>query len=271
MRQRGNVCVGVPLVLCARVFCLLVCLEAAKRSSLTSESPRGARRPGNACARAGPNEVVFMISSRNAAAVPGGPSLVRAAHVPAGACPRSPAAPPRRGQPKTMPLTWFFLCLVSATATMLGAPAAGDESLMDSGAYGSCAGPVQRDLRWAVDRALATQIGCRTRRAAERSGYWKTTTFPDEVEALSAEDPRVIFRDSVARGAESPKRSRRRRTRFAAPPRERARVLRQPYRCFADRPTTSRRRRDVATPRTRRRSRASRSSGRRRAGRWTHS
>merc|ERR1712216_609460 len=69
----------------------------------------------------------------------------------------------------------------------------GDESTMAPKAHGTSAAPVQKDLRWNVDRANADKICSFNRHYAEYAGYWKNTNFLKEV---STTEPTVYY-DSV--------------------------------------------------------------------------
>jgi hypothetical protein len=62
--------------------------------------------------------------------------------------------------------------------------------------HGTCSHPAKPDaeLRWGVPHTLADKISCFTRRYAEHSGYWESTSFLESVRGRT--DP-VTFRDSV--------------------------------------------------------------------------
>eukprot|EP00037_Helgoeca_nana_P013159 m.120902 g.120902 ORF g.120902 m.120902 type:complete len:188 (+) comp21867_c0_seq2:371-934(+) len=62
--------------------------------------------------------------------------------------------------------------------------------------HGTCSHPAKPDaeLRWGVPHTLADKISCFTRRYAEHSGYWESTSFLESVQGRT--DP-VTFRDSV--------------------------------------------------------------------------
>ena len=59
--------------------------------------------------------------------------------------------------------------------------------------HGTCATPVQADLRWGCDVKKADEIACFNRHYAEHSGYFKKTKFLTEVDK-SAE---TTYYDSV--------------------------------------------------------------------------
>jgi hypothetical protein len=74
-------------------------------------------------------------------------------------------------------------------------------------AHGSCAGPVQTPLRWAVDSSVADRVACFNRHGAERFGYWTATQFlesmaseismADSAHNTGAADPEITFYDSI--------------------------------------------------------------------------
>lgn len=74
-----------------------------------------------------------------------------------------------------------------------GSPVLGDESIMSPKAHGTSATPVQEGLLWNVDRANADRITNFNRHFAEYAGYWKQTSFLQEV---SRTEP-TTFYDSV--------------------------------------------------------------------------
>ena len=74
-----------------------------------------------------------------------------------------------------------------------GAAVCGDESIMSSKDHGTCVAEVQNPLKWNCDRDTADNICCFNRKYAEYSGYWKTTTFLDEVDTKNV----TTFYDSV--------------------------------------------------------------------------
>eukprot|EP01130_Rhizamoeba_saxonica_P013365 TRINITY_DN5700_c0_g1_i1.p1 TRINITY_DN5700_c0_g1~~TRINITY_DN5700_c0_g1_i1.p1 ORF type:complete len:333 (+),score=72.26 TRINITY_DN5700_c0_g1_i1:132-1001(+) len=73
----------------------------------------------------------------------------------------------------------------------------GPDSIMDQKAHGTCVGPVQDPLKFDVKHSLAEKISCFTRRYAERSGYWKSTSFKEDITKIYNENGRVPFYDSV--------------------------------------------------------------------------
>jgi len=72
-------------------------------------------------------------------------------------------------------------------------PVMADESIMSKKAHGTCPNPVQEKLRWQCDRDTADRICCFNRHYAEHSGYWRSTSFMDEVER----DGETTYYDSV--------------------------------------------------------------------------
>ena len=64
---------------------------------------------------------------------------------------------------------------------------------MSPKAHGTSDKPVQKDLRWNVDRDTADRICNFNRHYAEYAGYWKTTNYLSEVDR---EKPTVYY-DSV--------------------------------------------------------------------------
>ena len=74
-----------------------------------------------------------------------------------------------------------------------GPPVMGDESIMAPKAHGTSASPVQQNLKWNVDVANADRITNYNRRFAEYAGYWKQTSFLQEV---SRTEPTTYY-DSV--------------------------------------------------------------------------
>jgi len=72
-------------------------------------------------------------------------------------------------------------------------PVEGDESIMSQKAHGTTAKPVQEGLRWNVDRRTADRICSFNRRFAEYAGYWRTTSFLQEV----SKEGETTFYDSV--------------------------------------------------------------------------
>ena len=62
-----------------------------------------------------------------------------------------------------------------------GYPVMGSEEIMSPKAHGTCAAPVQDNLRYGCDFKTADSICCYNRHYAEHSGYWTSkTTFLDE-------------------------------------------------------------------------------------------
>jgi hypothetical protein len=70
----------------------------------------------------------------------------------------------------------------------------GDESIMSPKEHGTSAKPVQEDLLYGVSNKLADKICNYNRHAAERGGYFLSTSFEDVV--LQSKGP-VTFYDSV--------------------------------------------------------------------------
>lgn len=63
----------------------------------------------------------------------------------------------------------------------------GEESIMRPKAHGTSETPVQANLRWSVDNALADRICNYNRHYAEESGYWRTMSlFVEELKQHSA-------------------------------------------------------------------------------------
>lgn len=69
----------------------------------------------------------------------------------------------------------------------------GDESIMSKKAHGTCPKPVMKDLLWGCKWDTADKICCFNRHFAEHSGYWKTTSWKDDI----AHGNEVTYRDSV--------------------------------------------------------------------------
>jgi len=57
----------------------------------------------------------------------------------------------------------------------------GDESIMSKKSHGTCVAPVQENLRYGVDRDTADKISCYNRHFAEFAGYFKRTTWLNDV------------------------------------------------------------------------------------------
>lgn len=72
-------------------------------------------------------------------------------------------------------------------------PVVADESIMWKKEHGTSSKPVQEKLRWKCDRGTADRICCFNRHYAEQSGYWRTTSFMDEVKC----DGETTYYDSV--------------------------------------------------------------------------
>jgi peptide methionine sulfoxide reductase MsrB len=71
----------------------------------------------------------------------------------------------------------------------------GDESIMRTKANGrSTEGPCQASLLWGCDASTADRICTRNRHYAEHSGYFRTTTFMDEVDR----ERETTYYDSVS-------------------------------------------------------------------------
>ena len=71
---------------------------------------------------------------------------------------------------------------ITESASKVVYPIVGLESIMSQKANGSTQEPVQQKLKWNCDREKAVQICCYNRHYAEHSGYWKKTTFLEEVD-----------------------------------------------------------------------------------------
>jgi len=77
----------------------------------------------------------------------------------------------------------------------LGGPIVrGGEELMSQKAHGTTSTPVQKALRWNVERDTADRICCFNRHYAEYAGYWRTTNFLAEV----PRDKPMVYYDSVS-------------------------------------------------------------------------
>lgn len=74
-----------------------------------------------------------------------------------------------------------------------GKPVLGDESIMSPKTHGTSETPVQESLRYEVSTKLADKITNYNRRFAEMGGYFRSTTFEDEVR--NANGP-ITFYDS---------------------------------------------------------------------------
>eukprot|EP01083_Nonionella_stella_P125479 379562_1 len=72
----------------------------------------------------------------------------------------------------------------------------GDESIMSPKAHGTSNVPVQENLRWGCDRKTADNICNFNRHYAEYSGYWKSTSFLNEVTDGAKKGEEIIFYDS---------------------------------------------------------------------------
>ena len=69
----------------------------------------------------------------------------------------------------------------------------GSEDLMAPKAHGTCANPVQSDLRFGCDAKSADRICCFNRHYAEHAGYWTSTDFLAEVDRAAE----TTYYDSV--------------------------------------------------------------------------
>lgn len=69
----------------------------------------------------------------------------------------------------------------------------GDEEIMCQKEYGTCPNPVQENLKYGCSEEEANKICCHNRHYAERSGYWKTTSWAAEVKGKGS----VQYFDSV--------------------------------------------------------------------------
>ncbi|CAJ1920003.1 unnamed protein product [Cylindrotheca closterium] len=70
----------------------------------------------------------------------------------------------------------------------------GTEAIMSKKEHGTSHTPVQEKLRWDCDRDTADRICNFNRHYAEYAGYWKSTTFLDEIDQSGDEE--VTFFDS---------------------------------------------------------------------------
>jgi len=70
-----------------------------------------------------------------------------------------------------------------------------DEAVMRPKAHGTCKRPVQKNLRWNVDQAVADNICCFNRHYAEYSGYF--TSVPAYLKDINAEGSEITYYDSV--------------------------------------------------------------------------
>lgn len=73
---------------------------------------------------------------------------------------------------------------------------AGDESLMQQKAHGTSQTPVQDPLRWNCDTDTADRICNYNRHYAERSGYWRSADFIQDVASFVESDTPMTFYDS---------------------------------------------------------------------------
>jgi len=64
-----------------------------------------------------------------------------------------------------------------------GYPVMGDESIMCAKANGTSAVPIQQNLRYGCDTKLADNICNHNRHYAEHSGYWKKTSWVQDVQS----------------------------------------------------------------------------------------
>eukprot|EP00980_Cylindrotheca_fusiformis_P029806 scaffold23891_cov132-Cylindrotheca_fusiformis.AAC.1 len=94
-------------------------------------------------------------------------------------------------------LSFLFFCSVAegrynppCTAPCIS----GTEDIMAKKEHGTSHTPVQEKLRWNCDWETADRICNFNRHYAERSGYWKTTTFLDDLDQSS--DEKITFYDS---------------------------------------------------------------------------
>mmetsp|Transcript_15874 Transcript_15874/g.25182 ORF Transcript_15874/g.25182 Transcript_15874/m.25182 type:complete len:177 (+) Transcript_15874:36-566(+) len=72
-------------------------------------------------------------------------------------------------------------------------PVIGNKAIMSKKKNGSTEEPVQEKLKWNCDRKIAVRICCHNRHFAENSGYWRSTTFLQEVDKTNP----TTFYDSV--------------------------------------------------------------------------
>ena len=72
------------------------------------------------------------------------------------------------------------------------------DHLMRPGSHGTCAGQVQQRLRWSLNPALASKIGCFNRAGAEPVHSWETSSLLVRLESMRAGDE-ITFFDSVLR------------------------------------------------------------------------
>jgi len=89
----------------------------------------------------------------------------------------------------------------SAVAKSSQYPIVGTESIMKKKQHGTTPAAVQNDLRWGVDRAKADEICSFNRDYAEFAGYWKKTSFIQELREMKQDnqdaEPEITFYDSV--------------------------------------------------------------------------
>jgi len=79
-----------------------------------------------------------------------------------------------------------------------GAPVVmGDEKIMSKKAHGTTEKPVQKQLKWNVDRKKADKITCFNRHYAEHSGYFLRTGWLKEMRAREEVDAPQNYYDSV--------------------------------------------------------------------------
>lgn len=89
-------------------------------------------------------------------------------------------------------LPYFYSSIALSSASIY--PLYGPNDLMKPKQHGTSSSPVQSNLRWNCDNALADRICNYNRNWAEFAGYWTTTSFLKETEGLTEA---ITFYDSV--------------------------------------------------------------------------
>mmetsp|Transcript_3592 Transcript_3592/g.9327 ORF Transcript_3592/g.9327 Transcript_3592/m.9327 type:complete len:248 (-) Transcript_3592:275-1018(-) len=104
----------------------------------------------------------------------------------------SPAAPA-----KAETVLGFAFPSFKMSTNAAGLPKLGAESLMSKKAHGTCEKPVQDNLRWSVDQAVADRICCFNRHYAEHSGYYTLqAAYLADAKKATEENP-ITYYDSV--------------------------------------------------------------------------
>lgn len=83
-------------------------------------------------------------------------------------------------------LSLFLLPMIHAECSYPCVP--GSEAMMNPKAHGTSETPVQKDLRWGCDWDTADRICNFNRHYAEYSGYWKKTSFLDDIKGKDQEN-----------------------------------------------------------------------------------